>query len=146
MRASSTSATSDGSGSPVSGSVTGFFNYAPAYITEIDFEMEGCSERSPITQLTSWVNENLPNEHTNVSASGLAPEQGFFTYKFVWMPGKIEFYRDNVLIGTHTKVVPTDPAAVMLNHWGTNNQDWGGVGSPGITRYMWVKSFKYTPL
>jgi beta-glucanase (GH16 family) len=147
MRASSTSATADGIGTPVSGSITGCFVYLTGAQTEIDIEVEG-NERNRTTQLTSWVGESNPNEHTDVSpiSDSQLPHIGFHDYKFVWTPDEIEFYRDNVLIGTHTKVVPTEPANVMINHWGTNDKDWGGLATPDVTRYMWVKNFRYTPL
>lgn len=62
------------------------------------------------------------------------------------MPNKIEFRRDGVLVATHTKVVPSQKARVMMNHWGTDSQDWGGTATLNTSRYMWIKSFKYTPL
>lgn len=145
VRASSTAATSDVVGTPVSGSITGCFNYLTASATEIDIEVEG-NERNRTTQLTSWIDETKPNEHTDVSPAGALPHEAFFDYKFVWTPGKIQFYRNNVLIGTHTKVVPTQPAPFLFNHWGTNNTNWGGIATPNITRYMWVKNFRFTPL
>lgn len=146
-RASSTADTPSGVGDPVSGSVTGCFVYKDQATTEIDFEVEG-NERHELTQLTSWIHESKPNQHINVAPplSGILPHEKFFTYKFKWTPGKIEFYRDGVLIGTHTTVVPTLTAPAMINHWGTNAADWGGLATAGTTRYMWVKSFKYTPL
>lgn len=146
VKASSTAATPGALGEPVSGSITGCFNYLPASATEIDIEVEG-NERNRTTQLTTWINETKPNEHTNVAPAGnVLPHQAFFDYKVIWAPGKIEFYRNNVLIGTHTKVVPTDAAPFMFNHWGTNGPDWGGLATPDVTRYMWVKNFTYTPL
>jgi beta-glucanase (GH16 family) len=145
MRASSTALTPAAPGIPVSGSITGCFIYFDGAQTEIDFEMEG-NERNNYTQLTSWVGESNPNEHTKVDSSAFLPHDGFHLYKFVWMPGKIEFYRDNVLIGTHTKVVPSLPAKIMMNHWGTDNINWGGKASIGIERSMYLINFKYTPL
>lgn len=145
MRASSTAGTPTQAGSVASGAISGCFVYRTAAQTEIDVEVES-NERSNLTQFTSWVGESNPNQTTAVSQTTWEPHEAFFTYKIKWMPGKIEFYRDNVLVATHTKVVPTLAAAVMINHWGTNNPNWGGVASPNVTRYMWVKSFKYTPL
>lgn len=145
MRASSTASRPNDPGQPVRGSITGCFIYFDSAQTEIDFEMEG-NERSKYTQLTSWVGESNPNEHTKVDSSLSLPHDGFHSYKFIWSPGKIEFFRDNVIIGTHTKVVPTLPAKVMINHWGTNNPNWGGLASVGVERHLFVKNFKYTPL
>lgn len=147
VKASSNATTVAQVGTPVSGSITGCFIYLDGAKTEIDFEVEG-GTRNRMTQLTSWVGESNPNEHTDVFpvTNGKLPHEDFFKYKFVWMPGKIEFYRDDILIGTHTKVVPTEPASVMINHWGTDNVDWGGKATVGVERTMWVKNFKYTPL
>jgi len=147
VRASSTGATAYADGSPVSGSITGCFNYTNASQTEIDIEVEG-NERSRTTQCTTWVGENNPNQHTDVtppSSVGL-PHMRFFKYAFVWSPGKVEFYRDDALIATHTKVVPSAPAPMMFNHWGTNSVNWGGLATLDVTRYMYVKSFTFTPL
>lgn len=144
VKASSDSASPDVAGNPVSGSITGCFNYLPQSVTEIDIEVEG-NHRSNLTQTTSWVNETLPNEHSEVSGL-VMPNDTFISYKFVWKPGSIEFYRNNVLISTHTKVVPTEPAPFLFNHWGTNDATWGGEATPGVDRYMWVKRFSFTPL
>ena len=146
VRASSTAALSASPGTPVSGSITGVFNFGPASITEIDFEVEGGS-RSNLAQFTTWKGETNPNETTGVSSSAAQlPHQDFHTYAWIWSPSKIEFYRDNVLVATHAKVVPSESCPVILNHWGTNDVNWGGLATVGVDRYMYVKSFKFTPL
>lgn len=140
-------ASADTSRQPVSGSISGLFIYRDAATTEIDFEVEG-NERHRWTQCTSWTHETSPNEHTKVTpvADAHLPHQQFCRYRFVWTPEKIEFYRDGALIATHTKVVPQLEAAIMINHWGTNSADWGGLATPNRPRHMYVKSFKYAPL
>lgn len=145
VRASSTAGTPNQAGVPVSGSITGCFVYRDHAATEIDVEVEG-GERCRLSQFTSWVGESNPNQTTPVSPSTALPHEQFFKYTFNWMPSKIEFYRDDVLVATHTKVVPSLPGKVMLNHWGTDNVNWGGLATLNMTRYMWVKSFKYWPL
>lgn len=144
-RASSTAAHPNDSGTPVSGSITGCFNYVDQSATEIDFEVEG-NARNNILQLTSWINAAMPNEHTDINSSTTKPHEVFCTYKFVWTASQIQFYRDEVLLATHKKVVPSTPAYVLMNHWGTNDANWGGAASPGVARYVWVKKFTYTPL
>jgi beta-glucanase (GH16 family) len=149
-RASSTAGTPNQAGMPVSGSITGCFVYRDLAATELDVEVEG-NERSSLTQFTTWVGESNPNQTTAVQplilgAGGWMPHEGFFKYTIKWMPNKVEFYRDDVLVATHTMVVPSLPGKVMLNHWGTDNANWGGLATVNTTRYMWVKSFKYTPL
>jgi beta-glucanase (GH16 family) len=146
VRASSTASAPDALGTPVSGSITGCFDYLAGSATEIDTEIEG-GVRSALTQFTSWISDSKPNQTQQVSpANGVTPEQAFFTYKFVWSPGKIVFYRNDVVVATFTNVVPTQPAPFLFNHWGTNDPNWGGVATPGVDRYMWVKKFSYTPL
>lgn len=140
-------ASADANGQPVSGSITGIFIYADQATTEIDFEVEG-NERHHLTQCTSWVHEGQPNQHTKVEppAFNHLPHQQFCRYRFVWSPTRIEFYRDGERVAVHTKVVPSGPAAVMLNHWGTHSIHWGGTATIEHPRYMYIKSFKYAPL
>lgn len=144
VRASSTAATPDAIGSPVSGSITGCFNYAKNSITEIDMEVEG-GTRSGYAQFTSWNLETNPNQNVKIPTKPL-PHEEFKTYKFIWTPQGTTFYINGVEVGKHTKVIPSEPAPFMFNHWGTNSSNWGGTATPGVERYMWVKSFSYTPL
>jgi len=139
-RASSTSQTPYGVGAPVSGSITGCFNYINDSQTEIDFEVEGLAARSNLIQFTNWSTQAA--QQSSVMPLTPTPEAGFRVYKFVWAPGQINFYVDGVLLKTHTKNVPTTPAYAMINHWGTNNQDWGGAATQG-DRWMWVKRFSF---
>ena len=71
-------------------------------------------------------------------------DSNFHQYKYVWSAGKIEFYVDGALVSTHTEHVPSAPAAVMVNLWGTNSSSFGGVATDGVTRYLYVSSFSYT--
>ena len=73
-------------------------------------------------------------------------EAGFHHYKFVWVPGKIDYYIDGVLVSTHTSNLPSAPAYIMMNHWGTNSTGWGGLATVGVERYLYVSSFNYTPM
>ena len=145
MRASSTAIAPMSAGVPVRGSVTGCFIYFDNASTEIDFEIEG-NERHKFVQLTSWEGESAPNEHTKIDSSANLPHSKFHLYKFIWMPGKIEFYIDDKLVAIHDKVVPSLPARVVINHWGTNNADWGGLATSGVRRHLFVKNFTYTAL
>ena len=142
------SASANDLGQPISGSITGCFNYRPASITEIDYEVEGLTSRSKFYQFTSWIRESIPNETTAVlpMSSLQLPHHGFHRIAFVWTKGKIEFYRDGVLVATHMKIVPSVPAPFLFNHWGTNDLNWGGLATPGVDRFMYIKSFNFTPL
>jgi beta-glucanase (GH16 family) len=140
-RASSTSITPNGSGWPVSGSVTGLFNYINNSQTEITFEVEGGLLNT--VWMTNWISET---QNYGTSTTLAAPDAGFHRYKFIWQAGKIDFYIDGNLITTHTINVPSAPAYILMNHWGTDSATWGGLATPGVERYVYVSGFSYTPL
>lgn len=145
MRMGSTSPTPDGPGRPVSGSVSAGFNFVNNSQTEIDIEFTG-NDPGNVHQ-TTWINADpaknpTVRESNAYSMPGLA--EGFHTYGFAWYPGHVEWYIDGKLIAVHKKNVPTVPAHIILNHWGTNSDGWGGKATAG-TRYMYVKRVKFTP-
>jgi len=136
-------------GKSVSGSITGAASFLHLSETEIDIEYEGDPHRAHLIWTSTWVDEKKAPQQTKVRMPNIHaywPQQRFHTYKYIWKPGKVTFYRDGELISVHTKVVPEKPAPFLFNHWGTNSLDWGGLASPGKTRYMYVKSFSFTPL
>lgn len=138
FRASSSAQTPSAMGNSFSGSVSGCFNYLKTSETELDFEIEGCKPN--IIQCTTWKGETNPNEHTGFD--NLIPlDAEFHSFKYIWLMGKVEYYFDEKLIATHTKNVPSSPAYPMINHWGTNSVNWGGLATPGVDRWMWVNSF-----
>jgi endo-1,3-1,4-beta-glycanase ExoK len=138
-RAASTAETPNGSGSAVSGTVTDFFNFINDSETEIDFEYQG---QSPGTlEMTNFSTVSKSEATTTPVAGG---ESGFHEYKYVWSAGKIEFYVDGKPVSTHTQHIPSAPAAVLINLWGTNSTSFGGVATSGVTRYLYVSSFSYT--
>jgi beta-glucanase (GH16 family) len=142
VRASSTSPTPNGSGSSVSGQITGCFNFVNDSETEIDApEIEG--QNPLLLKFTNW-HTTSENDHT-VWPVSWPPEAGFHKYSFIWSAGRIEFLVDDVLVSTHTQYVPSAPAYIMFNHWGTNSTDWGGLATPEVTRYMYVKNVTFTP-
>ena len=143
MRAASTSSTPKGSGYTVSGQISSGFIFVNNSQTEIDTpEIEG---QNPGTLWwTTWTSVN--RKQSTSSQAPFAPENGFHSYKCVWTKTSIKFYVDGVLVSTHTGVVPQTPAYAMINHWGTNSTGWGGLATPNITRYMFVRSFSFVPL
>jgi len=143
IRASSTSSTPTGSGVAVSGQISSGFVYVNNSQTEIDSpEIEG---QNPGTLWwTTWTSVNT--KQSTSSQAPFAPEAGFHSYKCVWTPSSISFYVDGALVSTHTGVVPQTPAYAMINHWGTNSTGWGGLATPNVTRYMFVRSFSFVPL
>jgi endo-1,3-1,4-beta-glycanase ExoK len=139
-RAASTSATPRGAGSAVSGTVTDVFTFINDSETEIDFEYQG---QSPST--LEMTNYSTVSHSQSTSTPVPGADGGFHEYKFVWNPGKIEFYVDGTLISTHTEHIPSAPAAVLINLWGTNASSFGGVATPDIPTYLYVSSFSFTP-
>ena len=141
MRASSTSSTPTGSGVAVSGQVSAGFSFVNNSQTEIDFEIEG---QNPNTvSMTNWISISQSQYSSVFLAS---PDASFHHYKFIWVPGQIDYYVDGVLVSTHTSDVPSTPAYIMVNHWGTNSTGWGGLATIGAERYLYVSNFTYTPL
>jgi beta-glucanase (GH16 family) len=140
-RAASTSATPKGPGSAASGTVTDVFNYIDNSQTEIDFEYEG--QFPSMLEMTNY--SGVSNSQTS-STTVPGADSSFHAYKFVWSAAKIEFYVDGTLVSTHTQHIPSAPAAALINLWGTNSKSFGGVATSGVTRYLYVSSFSYTPL
>ena len=140
-RAASTSATPHGSGSAASGSVTDVFNFINDSESETDFEYQG---QTPSTlEMTNFATVSK-SQSTSTTVPGA--DSNFHEYKFVWSRGRIEFYVDGTLVSTHTENIPSAPAAAMINLWGTNSTSFGGAAIGGVTRYLYVSSFSYTPL
>jgi beta-glucanase (GH16 family) len=149
MRMSSTSSTPTGEGDSVSGSVSAGFVYVNNSQTEIDFEFSGAVQDT--LYMVNWLNSNPQSDPTDANETYTyiplpSVSTDFHDYKFVWQPDEIDFYVDNVLQGTHTTNVPSAPAYFMINHWGTDNSNWGGSATVGPTRYFYVDWVKYTPL
>jgi beta-glucanase (GH16 family) len=138
-RAASTSPTPHDAGSAVSGTVTDVFNFINDSETEIDFEYEG---QSPST--LEMTNYSTVAHKQSASTPISAADSSFHEYKFVWSAAKIEFYVDGTLVSTHTEHIPSAPAAVLINLWGTNSASFGGVATPGAATYLYVSSFSYT--
>jgi hypothetical protein len=137
-RMGSTSPTPDGVGGAVKGGVSGLFSYINGSETELDFEHEG--QYPDGIEVTTW--RNLIVQTTNtINVSG--PSNTFHTYKYVWTVGKVEYYIDDVLKATHTTNVPTTPAYPLMSHYGTDSPLFGGLATPGVDRYMFVRSCVY---
>lgn len=148
MRAGSTSPTSEGAGTTESGQISSTFiihNPAPTYasITEIDApEIEGLTARNDDIEWTVWKNSTAtdPTPEYNVLSN---PEDAFHVYKFVWSATSVKFYIDGVLKSVCTSGIPTVAAVIDINFYGTNDTQWGGLATVGVTRYMYVNSVKF---
>jgi beta-glucanase (GH16 family) len=137
-RAASTSATPRGEGSAVSGTVFDVFNFINDSETEIDFEYQG---QSPAT--LEMTNYSTVSHSQSTSTPVPGADRSFHEYKFVWSERKIEFFLDGTLVSTHTEHIPSAPAAVLINLWGTNSASFGGVATHGAASYLYVSSFSY---
>lgn len=148
-REASVATTPTGAGSTVSGQVSGLFNYfqnngltAPNF-TEDDFEVEG--QHPTQLELTTWTSSSPPvNTETNSTQTGM--DTAFHQYKYVWQPGVLNYSFDGGAISTHNTNVPTSPAFVIMNLWGTNSTSEGGLATVGTTRWMYINGFSFTPL
>jgi endo-1,3-1,4-beta-glycanase ExoK len=148
MRMSST-ATSPGdpSGVPISGSVSAGFNYINNSQSEIDFEYSALTPDR--LWMVNWLNTHPSTDPTGSQETAsfiqISPYEAMHTYKFIWAPGSVTFYVDGVRTGVHTTNVPSVPANVMINHWGTNSSGWGGLATLKSPRCLYVDRFSYSP-
>jgi hypothetical protein len=149
MRMSSTSATPDGFGTTKSGAISSGFVFYNNSESEIDLEFLGDQNAMWIT---NWQNPNPKNapsgdvKQTNKISNYFSLAAEFRKYTLVWTPTSVKVYIDGTLVASHDKHIPQSPAYIILQHRGTNSNEWGGTATVGVTRYMYVKSVKFTPL
>lgn len=148
MRTSSTaSSPTDTSGKVVSGQISSGFTYVNNSQTELDFEIEG--QYPDTAEMTTWHNTHpstdpTDNDQIETSAKVSNMANAFKTYKLVWSAGEVKYYVDNTLVADHTSHVPSVAANVLINHWGTDGTDFGGLATVGVTRYLLVDWVRYT--
>jgi beta-glucanase (GH16 family) len=116
--------------------------------SEIDLEFLG---NENAIWITNWQNANPKNapsgdvkQTDKISNHFLAAD--FHKYKLVWTPTNVKVYIDGTLVASHNEHIPQSPAYIILQHRGTNSNEWGGTAMVGVTRYMYVKSVNFTPL
>ena len=148
MRMSSLSPTSTGEGRASTGAVSSGFIYYNKSESEIDLEFLG---NQNAMWVSSWRNpkpnlDPTPLQKTSekVDESGLATR--FRHYSLVWTLRSVDVYVDGTRVAHQTDHVPQNPAHIILQHRGTNSDKWGGVAAPGVERYFFVRSVKFTPL
>jgi len=147
MRMSSTSATPDGLGTAKSGAISSGFVFYNKSESEIDLEFLG---NENAIWITNWQNANPKNAPTGgvkqtdkIANQSLAT--GFHDYTLVWTSTSVKVYIDGTLVASHGEHIPQSPAYIVLQHRGTNSNEWGGIATAGVTRYMYVKSVRFTP-
>ncbi len=140
MRAHSTSSTAAGAGVAKSGQISTGYIYSSE--SEIDCpEIEG---RTPtVVEFTNWLKGS--NDGAALVPVNFAPQDGFHRYKCEWRSTFVKYYIDDVLVATHTTKIPDQAVPVILDSYGTNSSNWGGLASVGVTRYAYFSSFKYWP-
>ena len=149
MRMASTAETSGAKGRSVSGSDSSGFTFVNNSETELDIEFLG--DQPGFIWLTNWHNPTPASPpsrdfrtYDKVPFAGLA--EGFHKYKMVWAPGSVKWYIDGKRLAAHTTNVPSAPAHILINLWGTDNTQWGGLATVGVARYLYVTNASYTPL
>ncbi len=150
MRASSTSTTSGGAGSQASGSVSSCFSFVNNSQTEIDApEFEGQGAPGTLGSCTvgqvcaEFTNFNGISNSTNNDTPVATGDTAFHTYTWVWSSGQIIYKVDGVTKFTVSTNVPSTPAYIVFNHYGTNSASFGGTATAG-TRWQYISNFTYS--
>src|SRR4051812_8985985 len=145
MRMSSTASRPYASGGTLTGAVSSGFLYLKNSETEIDLEFLG-NENS--IWITSWRNPDPSRPPTlqdkqsdKISNHFLATQ--FRTYKLVWSSKAVNVFIDGIQVVHQTTHVPQSPAHIILQHRGTNSNQWGGVSTEGLPRYFYVKHVSF---
>lgn len=137
VRPGSTSTTPTGVGTSVSGGVSGAINFINNSNTEIDIEVQGQSPNE--LDVTTW--QTLANSQSSVSYLNRLSDAER-TLAFLWLPTSVSFFVDGLCLHVHSIVVPTQPAPIVLNHWGTNSANVGGLKTVG-TRYAYCTAVRF---
>jgi len=144
VRMSSTAVDPLRDGAPAPGSHSGPFIYEENSITEIAFEFFG--DKPDELNLLTWNNADRMDPITVddrtksiVEIPGLSTQ--FHIMTFIWEPGRVSFYVDDVLEAVHTTNIPTRPARIMLYHCG-----YSCCPTIGVERYFFVDKVRYLPL
>lgn len=150
MRSASTATTIGGGGSATSGSISSGFTICntaanpascPTY-TEIDSpEVE---EQTPHNiEFTNWTSTSTNSTCSFNLVAGA--DQAVHNYSANWTPGQVIYSVDGTPVCTKTTNVPTAPAFILLQVWGTNSTGFGGLATVGTTRFVYFNNFAYVP-
>lgn len=149
MRASSSSATPLGGGTQASGSVSSCFSFVNNSQTEIDSpEFEGQGSPGALGACTlgqvcaEFTNFNGLGHSTNSDTPVLTADTSFHIYTWIWLPGSIVYQVDGVTKFNIVTNIPSAPAFIIFNHYGTNSASFGGVATNG-NRYQYISNFSY---
>jgi len=148
MRMSTTADGPNADGKTLTGAVSSAFLYYNNSESEIDLEFLGNENAIYITNWQNPTSSHAPKgdvkQADKVNDEFLGTR--FRDYRLVWLPDSVKVYIDGTLVTTHDQHVPTAPAHIIIQHRGTNSKEWGGMASVGVTRYLYVRNVKFTPL
>ncbi len=125
------------------GCITAFFLYEPAGKTnqEIDFEISG-KYPNRIT-LNHWIDKKSHDKDVDLSFNTTT---AFHDYTIIWLPGKITWLVDGVVVHTTKEAVPDRPMQVIFNLWATKSEKWAGkITSAKLPAFAYVEKVKFEP-
>jgi endo-1,3-1,4-beta-glycanase ExoK len=138
-RMSSVAMTPYGPGAYRTGSTSALFIFLRGR-TEIDLENENWAPDH--IHFVTWADGS--NSYA-LQASVSSPSETFHDYGFRWSSDRIEWILDGATVSVSRQNIPSTPAYVLINHWGTDQPGWGGAATPNVPRMMWVSHFSYSP-
>ncbi|KAL8989810.1 MAG: hypothetical protein Q9169_008275 [Polycauliona sp. 2 TL-2023] len=111
---------------------------------EIDFEILSYedTDASPLKQI-HVVNHGKNDHDTQEPKVPFRPSDGYHEYRFDWSPGKVAFFVDGKHIQDLTKLVPTVPGRILLNHWSHGQDGWeqGPPKQDALMTVAYVKAY-----
>ena len=107
-------------GSPPGGLVGGFFSFALAFPIrdEIDFELlsNDLGDEMIFTNVFEDDDFSSPGDFAHLAVQDLDLTQ-FAEYEIRWLPDRVQWYVDGLLIREELDTLPDDPSEVRLNLW-----------------------------
>lgn len=78
------------------------------------------------TQASAARGYSIPGEDYFVASLPNDPTIGFHEYRFDVVPGRIDFYQDQILLGSMVAPAPSAGRHLILSHWSNGNSLWSG--------------------
>lgn len=132
------------------GVVTGFFTYTGTYYgtrhDEIDIEFLG---RDTTKMHAAWfVDGQLTNKFIDLGFDAADRPR---RYAFDWLPGRLRWYAEGVLVFEVTSnqtTVPTVPGYLFANIWAADHslEKWSGITQPDTKAGAYIGSVSFTPM
>jgi beta-glucanase (GH16 family) len=95
------------------------------------------------TQTSAARGYSLIGQDYLVAALPFDPTNGFHEYRFDFVPGYINFYADQVLIGSMSSPPPAAGRHLILSHWSNGNSQWsqGPPAQDAVLTIGYVKAY-----